>query len=393
MTNNNTPPVIIVGAHTIGLAVLRAFNRMNIERVLVSYDQSDIARVSRYVTQLLDSPNPQKQPEEFVGFLIKLAKNYAGSLLIPASDASLTTISKYKHSLMNYYIVACPEWEIVEKIIDKNFTYILAEKAGVPVPRTIFPHSEGEVETYSKKIDFPCLVKPCQSHLYFDRFHYKMVYANNMDEMMNAYRQASAFGLEVVLQEYIPGEDGNGVNYNSYFWDGKPVVEFTARKVRNAPPKLGSPCVAFSKETPEVYDAGRKVLDAIGFYGYSCMEFKQDQRDGVYKLMEVNGRHNLSGMLAVKSGINFPVLHYRHLMLGEFPTQQKYQQEIYWIDLTRDYAYHFPNVIRMKYPLREYFKPYFTKHVFAILDYHDLNPFIKRCANLAHDAITGKRSL
>jgi D-aspartate ligase len=393
MMPKTSPPIIIVGGHTMGLAVVRALSNLDIERILVSYDRNDIARVSHYVTQLFDSPNPQTHPEEFVGFLIQLAKVFSGSLLLPASDASLSAISKYKHSLSNYFTVACPEWDIVEKIIYKNLTYLAAKNAGIPVPRTIFPQSEEEVKDCACLMDYPCLVKPHQSHSYFDHFHYKMVYVNNYDEMITAYKQAAAFGLDVMLQEYIPGDDNKGVNYNSYFQEGQPLVEFTASKVRNAPPKLGSPCVAFSKEIPEVYDAGRKLLQDIGFYGYSCVEFKQDQRDGVYKLMEINGRHNLSGMLAVKCGINFPMIHYKHLILGELPIHEKYQQNLYWIDLTRDFTYHFPRVIRFKYSMKDYFKPYFSRHVFAILDYHDLNPFIKRCTNLARDAITRKRSL
>jgi hypothetical protein len=80
-------------------------------------------------------------------------------------------------------------------------------------------------------------------------------------------------------------------------------------------------------------------------------------------------------------------------MLGELPIREKYQQNLYWIDLTRDFTYHFPRVIRLKYSMKEYFKPYFARHVYAILDYHDINPFFKRCTNLVRDAITGKRSL
>jgi hypothetical protein len=140
---------------------------------------------------------------------------------------------------------------------------------------------------------------------------------------------------------------------------------------------------------------GRAILDALGFYGYSCTEFKRDPRDGIYKLMEVNGRHNLSSLLAVNCGINFPALHYRHLMLGELPEPQSNlspempaaRRRLYWIDLSRDLAYHAPRVLRRQYSLRALLKPYLQPHVFAILDWHDLRPFLKRLLDQMRDAL------
>ncbi len=387
------PPILIVGAHTMGLAVIRAFSGMNIERIVISYDKNDMGRVSRYVTRLLDSPHPQMEPNKFIEFLEELAIKYRGSMILPASDASLSTISKNKKVLDNYYIVGCPEWDIVESLIDKKKTYLLAERAGIPIPKTAQPKSDSDLEECLNGIGFPCLVKPCQSHLYFACFHTKMVLVNNREELIQAYHQAADLGLEVMIQEFIPGDDSNGVNYNSYFYDNQALVEFSARKIRNAPPQFGSPCVVYSKPIPQVHENGRKLLTALGFYGYSCMEFKLDERDGIYKLMEVNGRHNLSGRLAVKCGINFPVLHYRHLMFGEIPQQYSYVEDLYWIDLSRDVPYHLPAVFWGKKSLKSFLTPYFSKHVFAILDILDIRPFFVRSFNLVKDALRGKRQL
>ena len=393
MIPNKLPPIIILGAHTVGLGVLRAFKQMDVERVVLSYDANDMGRNSRYISRLLDAPHPESQQEQFIGFLIKLAKEYTGAMIFPASDASLSAVSRWKTELSEYFTLACTEWPITELFLDKKRTYALADSVGVPAPRTLIPHSEEDVLQYAQAAAFPCLVKPCQSHLYFDVFHQKMVRAKNLDEMLTAYHLADAAGLEVVLQEYIPGEDSCGVNYNAYFWDGQPLVEFTARKIRNAPPELGSPCAAVSATVEEVWEPGRRILKAMGFYGYACTEFKYDARDGVYKLMEVNGRHNLSSLLAVHCGLNFPVLHYTHLMLGEVPAQTAYRQGVCWIDLTRDWAYHLPRVINGKYPWKQFIEPYRKEHVFAILDRQDLGPFSKRVSGLVRDRVNGKRSI
>ncbi|MHC4929380.1 MAG: ATP-binding protein, partial [Planctomycetota bacterium] len=82
--------------------------------------------------------------------------------------------------------------------------------------------------------------------------------------------------------------------------------------MRLSPPDSGVPSVVISKHIPEVVQAGRKLLKAFDYRGYSCMEFKKDPNDGIYKLMEINARHNRSSLLAVKCGINFPWVEYQH---------------------------------------------------------------------------------
>ena len=42
-----------------GLALLRAFKDMDIERIFISFDQDDMGRVSRYATKVIDSPDPE----------------------------------------------------------------------------------------------------------------------------------------------------------------------------------------------------------------------------------------------------------------------------------------------------------------------------------------------
>lgn len=391
--SGSLPPVLVIGAHTMGLAILRAFKDLEIERVFLSYDPEDMGRVSRYEDRVFDIPHPETSIDQFVEFMLKLGEVYPGAVLFPASDPSLKAVSMEKQALSEKFMVACPGWNIIELVIDKKKTYEVAEKYGIPCPKTIHPHSEDEVQIYARKAAFPILIKPSQSHLYFDIFHRKMILANNIDELIKAYQQASIHGLEVVIQEYIPGDDSKGVNYNTYAIDGEVQVEFTAAKIRNAPPHLGSPCVAKSAYIPDVYEIGRKMVKALSFDGYSCSEYKLDPRDGVHKLMEVNGRHNLSGQLAVKCGLNFPLLHYLHLVTGKIPEQNVFTTGKYWIDLTRDTAYHLPAVLKGQLTPGKFLEPYLSDHTFAILDGKDLRPFLKRSSSLLMNALKQKRTI
>jgi len=380
-------PALVLGAHTVGLGVIRALGAKGVPVISIYYDERDHGYVSTYVTESLHAPHPERAEAEFVQFLVGLAPRFEGSFLLPASDATTAAVSRHKSQLEQSYVVACPDWETTKLFVDKKHTYALADEAGVPAPKTAIPKSVEDVERYAQTAQYPCLVKPSQGHQYFDVFHRKMVKAENLDEMVAAYREATDAGFEVVLQEFIPGDSSRGVNYNSYVWEGKALVEFTAAKVRNAPRDTGSPCVALSEHVPGVIEPGRKILEAMRFHGYACTEFKQDARDGVYKLMEVNGRHNLSSLLAVRCGINFPWIHYEHLMHGVVPESRDYETGTYWIDLIRDMTALPGYVISERYPIGKYFRPYFSPHVFAIRDAQDPKPFRRRCVGLVQTAL------
>jgi len=380
-------PALVLGSHTVGLGIARALGSTGVPVIALYYDDKDHGYVSRFVSESIFCPHPERSEDEFIEFLVECASRFEGSLLIPASDATLASVSRHKSLLEQLYIVACPEWDATTLFVDKKHTYALAEEAGVPAPKTAVPHSIEDVERYAQTAQYPCLVKPSQGHQYFDVFRRKMVKADDLDQLIAAYREATDAGFEVVLQEFIPGDSSQGVNYNSYSWDGTALVEFTAAKIRNAPRDTGSPCCNMSSHIPEVVEPGRKILQAMGFYGYACTEFKRDARDGLYKLMEVNGRHNLSSLLAVRCGVNFPRIQYDHLVRGELPSARDYEDGIYWIDLIRDISVLPGYLAKERYPVAEYFKPYFGPHVFAIRDPDDPKPFRKRCAGLARTAL------
>lgn len=355
---------------------------MKVPVISVTYDKRDMGYTSKYITRRWFTPHPELDERRFLDVLIQIGSASKNYLLIPADDATVKTVSRYKAELTPFFTVAIPEWEITQKFLHKKYTYALAEAIGVAVPKTFTPASEAEVKRYGQELGFPCLVKPCLSHQYVEKFHEKMTTAANPEQLLAAYRRAKAAELEVMIQEIIPGTDEQGANYNAYFWDGQARAEFTAQKVRLAPPAYGIPRVVVSRQIPEIIEPGRDILSALGFYGYCCVEFKRDTRDGIYKLMEVNGRFNRSILLSNKCGINFPWLMYNHLMLGKALVPKPARSGVYWIDLTQDLSASLQHFSIEKYRLKQYLAPYLHAHIFAILDVKDLVPFLKRLVDL-----------
>jgi len=383
---------VILSSHITGLAAARALGARGVPVTAVYYDPKDMGYVSRYVTRAVPAPHPVHEEGPFLDLLLDYGGKSGGGVLIPADDETLQTTSKHLELLRKYFIVACPDWNITELFLDKKNTYELAERIGVPVPRTLIPSSAREMRAFGERVGYPCLIKPCQSHRYFETFGRKMTKVENPWQMMVEYHRARKAGIDVMLQEYIPGKETNGANYNSYFWQGEALAEFTAQKIRYAPPEFGVPRVVVSRAIPEVVESGRKLLRAAGYHGFSCTEFKKDDRDGRYKLMEVNGRHNRSGSLAVQCGVNFPWIEYCHLVRGELAAGPPHRDGLYWIDELSDIISNLRYCREENHRLGDYLRPYRSRHVCAVFDSRDLKPFLKRCLNLAGLVIRGLKS-
>src|SRR5919112_5624981 len=372
---------IVASGSTHALGVVRGLGRRGVPVTVVSYDRRDIATSSRLVRDVIRAPHPDNDEAAFIKVLLEAAHRCPGSLLIPASDAALGSIARNRTTLEDAgLIVASDAAEVTEILLNKAKTFALARSAGVPGPATYAPSNEDDVRWFCASMEFPAVLKPELSHLYRELVGVKWTRVESPEEALRAYAVARSLSLEVVLQELIPGDEQCGAVYNSYFWNGEPLVEFTSRKIRNSPPETGSPSVVVSEWIPEVVELGRRLLRAAKFSGFSCSEFKRDPRDGEYKVMEVNARHNLSSLLATHCGLNFPWMQYQHLVNGLVPAQRVYEQGIYWIDITRDMQNLRHYLRRPGYSLGRFLEPYRRPHIFAVLDRHDVRPAAARAA-------------
>ncbi len=372
-------PALVVSCYTMGLGVIRSLGERGVPIVAVQFDRRDIAQHSRHVVDVHHVPAPDRHEEAFVASLVELGRRYPGAFLVPAHDAPLVAIARHRRLLGESLVVAAPEWETVHRCIDKSQTYRVAAEAGVPVPRLVTPGSIEELETGIEEIGLPLLVKPSWSHLFVHEFGTKMVHATTAAEARGAFERSAVAGLEVMLQEVIPGPPSAGVNLNSYTVAGEPVAEFTARKVRNSPSQWGSPRVAVSEYVEEVREPGRKLMRALGIEGFANSEWKQDERDGIYKLMEVNARHNLSSLLAVRCGVDFPWIDYRFRMNGAIPEPpDRAEQGRYWIDLVRDLAASLGDMRDGRLTVGDFLRPYFRPHVGAHWSWRDPWPGLAR---------------
>lgn len=376
-------PAIVLGSHKIGLGIIRALGSMKVPVIAVYYNNMDMGHKSKYVIDYYNCPHPEEDEEGFISFLIYLAIKWKGSVLIPSDDITLYPVSKNKDLLSKYYKVSANDFNVIHIAVDKKYTYNLAHKLGIPAPQTLTPISLEEAISFTEKIRYPAILKPSVSHTFFELFGKKMIFVRSKEELEKAYRATEGANIEMMIQEFIPGDDTHGINYNSFMINGDSIAEFTAEKVRLSPRGTGFPVVIKSKYIPQVSNYGRTILRELGYEGYSNIEFKKDSRDGIYKIMDINARQNLSTPLSVKCGFNFPYMSYLFALKGEVgKTKSNFNENIYWIDPAKDLGEVIRNFKKEKFSLIKFVKPYLMPKVFTIQSIKDPKPLFNRIINI-----------
>ncbi|WP_028922322.1 ATP-grasp domain-containing protein [Pseudonocardia acaciae] len=376
-------PAIVIGSRMQGLAVIRALGSMGVPVVVLRYHRGDMGYRSRWVREVVGCAHPEQEPELFLATLERLAERFPGALLVPPSDTSVAAVATHAQRLAGLgYVLAAPPPDVVANCLDKPSTYRLARSHQVPAPVGFVLDTPEELDRFTAEAKFPAVLKPTVSHRYKAVFGRKWTRVDGAAQALTHYREAREAGFDVLIQELIPGDELCGANYNAYAWDGG-CVDLTAAKIRNSPAETGSPSVVVSRKIPELAEAGRRLLAALGYLGYANVEFKRDPRDGLYKLIEVNARHNLSAQLAIRAGVNFPRLEYLHRMYGETPAQRDYAEGVHWIDITRDLRAAPSYLRRADYSVRRFVRPYLTRPVFAVASRRDPLPAVIRSRHTA----------
>ncbi|HVI95982.1 MAG TPA: hypothetical protein VM753_18345, partial [Anaeromyxobacter sp.] len=107
-------PVVVVSAHTMALAAVRALGEAGVPVFVLRHDARDMAHVSRHVRDAFVVPAPQDDEAAFVDAVVRLAPLFRGAMLLPASDEALASVSRHKQRRARDYVVACPDFPVAQ---------------------------------------------------------------------------------------------------------------------------------------------------------------------------------------------------------------------------------------------------------------------------------------
>ena len=297
-------PTILVTDARLGsaIAIVRSLGRQGWRVIAADSDPRSPAFRSRYVEDRLLYPAPEREPHEFVNTMVEAVRLRNVDLLIPVTDQVILPLSRERARFEGICKLALPDADALQVVTDKSETIRLAERLGVPVPRTRLVHTVQEARACGSELGWPVVLKPLASQVYRATIEaFTVCYAENRDEL--AMRMQVFDGrCPVLLQEYY---QGTGYGVELLLYQGRPLAAFQHQRLRELPINGGASTFRQSVSLdPTLYHHAESLLGELKWTGLAMVEFKVG--DAGAKLMEINGRIWGSLPLAVHSGMDFP---------------------------------------------------------------------------------------
>ena len=276
---------------------------------LVATANSNLVKIAVLEPQLEDD-------EVFERTLIEFAKAHADKplVLVSCADGYTILMARHREALRPYYHFACPELKTVLALDIKDNFYRACEEHGLSYPKTTTCTAQN-YGTIELPFAFPVIIKASNSPAYWNCSfpHKKKVFLANDRAEYDAITKAiygSSYQDDLILQEYIPGDDNCMRVVNAYcgldhkvrlIALGRPLLEEqTPEGIGNYAAILSDP----SFNDAELLDKLCAFLEDMKWEGFANFDIKYDARTGEYKMFEMNPRQGRSSYFVTAAGYN-----------------------------------------------------------------------------------------
>lgn len=279
------------------LPMAKGFKELGCKVTTVCESKLDLGYNTKYADIKLIIKKIDTDKEAADKWYNKIVSENHYDLIVPLSDfsAEIAARNKVKWTTENGAKVAVNDFDVFMKAFDKLQTMKICTENGIPCPATVITDDVSTVDF--DKLEFPFVVKPrseCGS------IGFNVV--NSISQFKDAISPYS--NDSILIQEYIPQ---NGPQYGGEIFrnkHGRYSSVIINEKPRWFPLDGGSPTINVTVHNEEIKQSCMKLLDAMNWNGYANIDFVIDQRTGVAKLIEVNGRISAGVKLNYYAGVD-----------------------------------------------------------------------------------------
>jgi len=307
---------VLDGRSLASLAIVRSLGKKGFEIQCGEEFGLNLTRFSKYVKKSWIYPSPNSNPDVFIKEIKKITEQEKFDMIIPVRDDTTLLIAKHAKDLSHITNLYIAEYDAIRLLQDKAETIRIAQKCGVPHPRTWFPE-ETDLKEILKNLKTPFLIRARISsgsrgiafvrkgEDFFEQ--YESVRRDFGEPMIQEYVQKKSYCTACVLLDHHSDE----------------VASFAYERVKEYPLSGGPTVVGISCKNDEVIRYALSLLKSIGWRGVAEVEFIIDQQ-GIPKLLEVNPRFWMPLNLAIQSGVDFPYLLYQLAMKNPVSKPETY---------------------------------------------------------------------
>lgn len=252
--------------------------------------------------------------ETFISSIIQYAKDIKAAspdkeiVFVPNYDHFMRYAIEHKEKLDPYMHFNIPNKELLEELMLKEKFYALAEKHGLPIPKTIIQPAD---QVMTKKLDiYPVVVKPSSAvgwkELKFEGQEKVYVCQDeaHLTHVLQTIREAG-YKENLIIQEYIAGGDSqlwDAVSYSNT--KGKMQFINLGQVILQEPDiaTVGNYTAVIARYDEKIMKQLQNFLDTIGYTGFANFDMKRDPKDGQLKVFEVNIRTGRGSFSAEQMG-------------------------------------------------------------------------------------------
>ena len=329
-SRRGSPPVFVMNPYYTGIGIARSLQGRGVPVFALTSEPGVPGARSRYFTGVYVVPNGRDEPEELYRRLLEIAAEHSHGqrpVIFPTRDFDVVFLHDYREGLGQHYLLPQPGDSAIMRMMDKFELAVVAGQLGIATPSTVRCDSVVDIEQQLPELRFPQIVKPRfayqwrRSGLWEKVGGQKAIIVETAEELRSLYLRLANVTQEVLLQEYIRGDDNDIVVCCCYIdEDGESIGHFTARKLRQNPPLIGTGSVVEATEVAPVIAPSVELLRAFAYSGLAEVEYKYDKVTGTYFLIEINPRHWDQHELGNLVGVNLTWLAYAN-MVGLRPSR------------------------------------------------------------------------
>jgi predicted ATP-grasp superfamily ATP-dependent carboligase len=294
--------LITDGRSLAALAIARSLGEKGFEVHCGEEFYYNITFFSKYVKRKIIYPSPERYPDRFVDEMLSRVQKENYDFIIPVRDDTTILFSKHKEEFSKYTKLYLSNYQTIKGLRDKGATIKIAQKYGVPVPKTYFPE-DMDVVDIKRNAGYPLLIRPRISS-----GARGICYVGSMEEFDESYiKVKKEYGLPMI-QEYV-SHDGGHYSVCALFNESSEIIATHVYKEIKQYPVNGGPAVtAISVAKDTWVDDMLRFLQGVRWVGPVHMDVLYDSKLHEPKLLEVNPRFWMSLNLSIKSGVDFPYL-------------------------------------------------------------------------------------
>ncbi|MHA6260263.1 carboxylate--amine ligase [Sporosarcina sp. CAU 1771] len=249
----------------------------------------------------------------FLHTVMGLTEEFKGRklLLLACGDDYAELIINNRPQLEQHFIVPYIDKDLKDRLLLKENFYKICDEYGFPYPKTTLCTFENK-ENLQMDFTYPIIIKPSNSVAYYNCSFpgKKKVFVASDEAEKTAILDAiykSAYKDNLTIQEFIPGDDSYMRVLNAYVGkDGKVKLMSLGNPIleEHTPGAIGNYAAIINTFDEAIMDKVRHFLEDIGYRGFANFDMKYDERDGTYKLFEINLRNGRSSYYVSASGHN-----------------------------------------------------------------------------------------